>query len=169
VIRRVGARVWLPFLITSWGACVLGMGFVHSWEVLAVLRALLGIFEAGCRFYLFPWSVKVSMLTCRSVPWCCLHYRIVVSTVRDGKTRIDLLHGGAASFGVWTDCKSSARSGVAFADLWSLPMLCRSSVWAMACIAADGGGSSGTVFSPSGRYMLTDRSAFTTTNLSIRA
>jgi hypothetical protein len=47
VIRRVGARLWLPFLITAWGACVLGMGFVHDWKILTVLRALLGIFEAG--------------------------------------------------------------------------------------------------------------------------
>lgn len=48
VIRRLGARTWLGFLITAWGACVLGMGFVHDWKLLTVLRALLGIFEAGC-------------------------------------------------------------------------------------------------------------------------
>jgi MFS family permease len=49
VIRRIGARVWLPFLIIVWGAAVLGMGFVHSWVTLTVLRVILGIFEAGCR------------------------------------------------------------------------------------------------------------------------
>lgn len=32
VIRRIGARWWLSFLIVSWGACVLGMG--PSCEVL---------------------------------------------------------------------------------------------------------------------------------------
>ncbi|KIV90927.1 hypothetical protein PV10_05528 [Exophiala mesophila] len=47
VIRRIGAQLWLSFLITAWGLCVLGMGFVHSWETLTVCRALLGIFEAG--------------------------------------------------------------------------------------------------------------------------
>jgi MFS family permease len=47
VIRRIGARYWLGFLITAWGACVLGMGFVGDWRVLTVLRALLGVFEAG--------------------------------------------------------------------------------------------------------------------------
>lgn len=47
VIRRLGARLWLSFLIVAWGACVLGMGFVRSWEVLTVLRAFLGVFEAG--------------------------------------------------------------------------------------------------------------------------
>lgn len=49
VIRRIGARVWLPFLIIVWGAAVLGMGFVHSWVSLTVLRVVLGIFEAGCK------------------------------------------------------------------------------------------------------------------------
>jgi len=47
VIRRLGARWWLSFLITSWGLAVLGMGFVHSWVTLTVCRVLLGIFEAG--------------------------------------------------------------------------------------------------------------------------
>ncbi|KAF1984844.1 pantothenate transporter [Aulographum hederae CBS 113979] len=55
VIRRLGARWWLSFLIISWGACVLGMGFIKTWEVLAVLRALLGMFEAG----LFPGAVFI--------------------------------------------------------------------------------------------------------------
>ncbi|KAH6614012.1 major facilitator superfamily domain-containing protein [Boeremia exigua] len=55
VIRRLGARIWLSVLIVAWGACVLGMGFVHSWEVLTVLRAFLGVFEAG----LFPGAVYI--------------------------------------------------------------------------------------------------------------
>lgn len=42
VIRRIGARWWLSFLIIAWGLCVLGMGFVHNWKILTVLRALLG-------------------------------------------------------------------------------------------------------------------------------
>ncbi|KAF2787119.1 pantothenate transporter [Melanomma pulvis-pyrius CBS 109.77] len=55
IIRRLGARYWLTFLIIAWGACVLGMGFVHSWKTLTILRALLGIFEAG----LFPGAVYI--------------------------------------------------------------------------------------------------------------
>ncbi|KAF2107374.1 retrograde regulation protein 2 [Lophiotrema nucula] len=55
IIRRLGARYWLGFLITAWGVCVLGMGFVRSWQVLTVLRALLGMFEAG----LFPGAVYI--------------------------------------------------------------------------------------------------------------
>lgn len=49
VIRRIGARIWLSFLILGFGITVLGMGFVKSWIPLAVLRALLGAFEAGCK------------------------------------------------------------------------------------------------------------------------
>lgn len=55
VIRRLGARWWLSFLITAWGVCVLGMGFVDHWSILAVLRALLGVFEAG----LFPGAIYI--------------------------------------------------------------------------------------------------------------
>ncbi|CAH0043361.1 unnamed protein product [Clonostachys solani] len=55
VIRRVGARWWLSFLVTTWGASVLGMGFIHNWQTLTVLRTLLGIFEAG----LFPGAVFI--------------------------------------------------------------------------------------------------------------
>lgn len=49
-IRRIGARWWFSFLTISWGASVLSMGFIQTWEVLAVLRALLGVFEAGMSF-----------------------------------------------------------------------------------------------------------------------
>ncbi|OAL54562.1 MFS general substrate transporter [Pyrenochaeta sp. DS3sAY3a] len=55
VIRRIGARIWLSFLIVAWGLCVLGMGFVKDWKILTVLRALLGVFEAG----LFPGAVYI--------------------------------------------------------------------------------------------------------------
>ncbi|KAF7189455.1 MFS transporter prlL [Pseudocercospora fuligena] len=47
IIRRIGARWWLSFLIVAWGASVLGMGFVQNWETLTGLRVLLGLFEAG--------------------------------------------------------------------------------------------------------------------------
>ncbi|KEF54699.1 uncharacterized protein A1O9_09141 [Exophiala aquamarina CBS 119918] len=55
IIRRIGARWWLSFLITLWGVSVLCMGFVKSWIPLTILRLLLGIFEAG----LFPGSIFI--------------------------------------------------------------------------------------------------------------
>ena len=50
IIRKIGARVWLSFLIIVWGGIVLGMGFVQSWVTLTVCRALLGVFEAGRKY-----------------------------------------------------------------------------------------------------------------------
>jgi len=55
IIRRIGARWWLSALISLWGACVLAMGFIHTWKTLVVLRALLGVFEAG----LFPGAIYI--------------------------------------------------------------------------------------------------------------
>jgi MFS family permease len=55
VIRRIGARYWLSFLIIAWGCCVLGMGFIHDWRSLTALRAFLGVFEAG----LFPGAIFI--------------------------------------------------------------------------------------------------------------
>ncbi|KAL1745038.1 major facilitator superfamily domain-containing protein, partial [Schizophyllum fasciatum] len=45
--RKVGARRWLTGCVVAWGIVQLAMGFVPNWASLAVLRALLGAFEAG--------------------------------------------------------------------------------------------------------------------------
>lgn len=51
VIKKVGARNWLASVGAAWGLITLGMGFVHSWQSLAVLRAFLGVLEAvGAEF-----------------------------------------------------------------------------------------------------------------------
>lgn len=50
IIRRLGVRYWLSFLIVSWGCIVLGVGFIDHWKSLIVLRTFLGIFEAGREF-----------------------------------------------------------------------------------------------------------------------
>ncbi|KAJ9626725.1 hypothetical protein H2204_009995 [Knufia peltigerae] len=47
IIRRLGARNWICFLIIGFGSMVLGMGFVKDWASLTVLRMFLGAFEAG--------------------------------------------------------------------------------------------------------------------------
>ncbi|KEF61028.1 uncharacterized protein A1O9_02592 [Exophiala aquamarina CBS 119918] len=57
VIRRIGVRIWLPFLIIVWGAAVLAMGFIHSWISLTVLRAILGVFEAGRKYGILGGNV----------------------------------------------------------------------------------------------------------------
>ncbi|KAF8161310.1 major facilitator superfamily domain-containing protein [Crassisporium funariophilum] len=47
VLRKFGVRNWLTFIVASWGAVQLGMGFVKTWGYLALCRVLLGIFEAS--------------------------------------------------------------------------------------------------------------------------
>ena len=47
LLRRLGVRNWITFLVVAWGAAELGMGFVTNWQGLTACRALLGLFEAG--------------------------------------------------------------------------------------------------------------------------
>lgn len=53
LVRELGPRVHLSLITLFWGACMIGMGFVKQWEVLAGLRVILGVLEAG----FFPCSV----------------------------------------------------------------------------------------------------------------
>lgn len=46
-IHKLGAANWLAFLAVAWGLVSMGIGFLENWQGLAVLRALLGVFEAG--------------------------------------------------------------------------------------------------------------------------
>ncbi|KAF8911500.1 major facilitator superfamily domain-containing protein [Gymnopilus junonius] len=47
VLRHFGVRNWLTFIVLSWGAIQLSMGWVKSWGYLVLCRVLLGIFEAS--------------------------------------------------------------------------------------------------------------------------
>ncbi|KAL0578919.1 hypothetical protein V5O48_003067 [Marasmius crinis-equi] len=47
MLRKVGVRIWLAFIVVAWGAVQLGMGFVEHWGLLTLCRVLLGAFEAG--------------------------------------------------------------------------------------------------------------------------
>lgn len=46
-IREVGAARFLGTITIAWGLVTIGLGFVSSWVAAAVLRSLLGVFEAG--------------------------------------------------------------------------------------------------------------------------
>jgi MFS family permease len=58
-LRRVGPKLLLNGLAVSWGAVMLGMGFVNDWRVIVVCRMLIGVFEAGflpcCMYLLSSW------------------------------------------------------------------------------------------------------------------
>lgn len=46
VLKKVGAANWLAGIAFVWGVVSMGIGFCNHWIVLAVCRALLGVFEA---------------------------------------------------------------------------------------------------------------------------
>ncbi|ESU09302.1 hypothetical protein FGSG_03872 [Fusarium graminearum PH-1] len=58
-IHKLGAANWLAFLAVAWGLVSLGIGFLHNWIGLAILRSLLGVFEAGffpgCVYLVSSW------------------------------------------------------------------------------------------------------------------
>ncbi|KAI0004785.1 MFS general substrate transporter [Xylariaceae sp. FL0662B] len=62
IIRKIGPRIHLSFITVAWGAVMIGFGFAPSFQVLAVLRVILGIFEAGffpsCIYLLSTWYTR---------------------------------------------------------------------------------------------------------------
>ncbi|KAH6652119.1 major facilitator superfamily domain-containing protein [Truncatella angustata] len=53
LLKRLRPSRWIAFLMFAWGACTMGLGGVHSYASVTVVRFLLGVFEAG----LFPGLV----------------------------------------------------------------------------------------------------------------
>ncbi|PVI06724.1 phthalate transporter-like protein [Periconia macrospinosa] len=60
--RKVGPRIYCAVIVISWGAVMVGMGFVQDWKTLAALRVILGVFEAGffpaCVYLLSTWYTR---------------------------------------------------------------------------------------------------------------
>ncbi|KAI8322371.1 MFS general substrate transporter [Martensiomyces pterosporus] len=46
-LKRIGAKIWLPFLILLWGGVIIGQAFVKNRGQLFLCRVLLGIPESG--------------------------------------------------------------------------------------------------------------------------
>ncbi|KAI1458877.1 MFS general substrate transporter [Annulohypoxylon moriforme] len=53
LLKKLRPSRWIAFLMFSWGALTIGLGGVHSYASVTVVRLLLGVFEAG----LFPGLV----------------------------------------------------------------------------------------------------------------
>ncbi|EON67437.1 hypothetical protein W97_06691 [Coniosporium apollinis CBS 100218] len=47
ILKKVGPRFWIPFLVGGFGLVSICTAFVKSWSQLMVARAFLGIFEGG--------------------------------------------------------------------------------------------------------------------------
>jgi len=65
LIRNIGPRIFLASIVFFWGAVMIGFGFVKTWEVMAVLRVLLGVLEAGfypgCVYLLSTWYPRYDL------------------------------------------------------------------------------------------------------------
>ncbi|OCT53025.1 putative transporter [Cladophialophora carrionii] len=64
-IRKLGPRNFLAAIVLAWGAVMIGFGFVPSWEVMCVLRVILGALEAGfypgCVYLLSTWYPRFDL------------------------------------------------------------------------------------------------------------
>ncbi|KAJ7227937.1 major facilitator superfamily domain-containing protein [Mycena rebaudengoi] len=62
LLRKIGTRNHLTTITVLWGAVMLGMGFVKTWEQLAACRVLLGLLESGffpgCVFLISCWYTR---------------------------------------------------------------------------------------------------------------
>ncbi|KAL1899217.1 hypothetical protein Sste5346_003140 [Sporothrix stenoceras] len=62
IVRRIGPRIHLAVITLLWGSVMIGMGFVKSWKVMAGLRVILGVLEAGffpsCVYLLSTWYTR---------------------------------------------------------------------------------------------------------------
>jgi MFS family permease len=47
ILKRVGAKIWLPFLTVAFGIVCVGTAFAHTFAQLIILRLLLGATEGG--------------------------------------------------------------------------------------------------------------------------
>jgi len=65
LIREIGPRRFLSAIVLFWGATMIGFGFCPSWEVMAVLRVILGFLEAGfypgCVYLLSTWYPRFEL------------------------------------------------------------------------------------------------------------
>ncbi|KIW30235.1 uncharacterized protein PV07_05994 [Cladophialophora immunda] len=48
MLKKLGARAFLPTVCLLWGASLASLGFIKSWGQAIPLRLLMGAFEAGC-------------------------------------------------------------------------------------------------------------------------
>ena len=70
-MQKVGARLWIPRIMISWGIVSMGMALVQNTTSLYIVRFLLGAAEAG----FFPGVVLY--LTGGSCPLPRAHYCVL--------------------------------------------------------------------------------------------
>lgn len=45
IVKKLGPRLHLGSITLAWGAIMIGMGFIKTWQAMAGLRVLLGVLE----------------------------------------------------------------------------------------------------------------------------
>jgi MFS family permease len=109
-LRKFGARWWLGTAVILWGIVMMCMGFVRTWNALAGLRALLGVFEAvlfpGAAFLIACWYPRKQMALRNTAFY-------VMSVVVSGLSAtlaygLSQMHGTAGKEGVST-CSAGHR------------------------------------------------------------
>lgn len=65
ILRKLGPRIFLSFISITWGATMIGFGFVQDWTVILGLRIILGVLEAGffpgCAYLLSTWYPRYEL------------------------------------------------------------------------------------------------------------
>ncbi|KAF2668376.1 MFS general substrate transporter [Microthyrium microscopicum] len=65
IVRALGPRLHLGTITLLWGSVMVAMAFVNDWQVMAGMRVLLGILEAGffpsCVYLLSTWYTRYEM------------------------------------------------------------------------------------------------------------
>ncbi|KAK5114844.1 hypothetical protein LTR62_002001 [Meristemomyces frigidus] len=90
MLKRMKPSRWIAFLMFSWGTITMGLGGVHNFAAVAVVRFLLGVFEAG----LFPGLVYYLTFWYRTDERSIRVALILASATLAGA------FGGAIAFGV---------------------------------------------------------------------
>jgi hypothetical protein len=58
ISKRVGADVWIPFIMMSWSLIAGSQAFIHNRSAFFAIKALLGLFMGGFIPYVLPITVQ---------------------------------------------------------------------------------------------------------------
>ncbi|KAK4218359.1 high-affinity nicotinic acid transporter [Rhypophila decipiens] len=65
LVRKIGPRIHLSLITFLWGGVMIAMGFSGNWQVMAGMRVLLGVLEAGffpsCVYLLSTWYTRYEL------------------------------------------------------------------------------------------------------------
>jgi MFS family permease len=101
-LRKFGARWWLGTAVLLWGIVMIGMGFAPTWQSLAAMRAVLGLFESalfpGAAYLISCWYPRKDMAM-RNVTFY-IAAAVAGSFAKPLGYAFSLLHGRAGRSGV---------------------------------------------------------------------